>query len=76
LSYFAAIIGTGRIPDLLNNSIIAACCLSDAWSVMVIFGSYSRQVGGWSYNEIKKRCRPDIFWRQLLVKSVRNRPMA
>ena len=35
-----------------------------------------RQRGDRSYEEIKKRCRPDIFLRQLLVKSARNRPIA
>jgi hypothetical protein len=29
-----------------------------------------------SFGEIKKRCRPDILFRQLLVKSARNRPIA
>jgi len=31
--------------------------------------------GDRSFEEIKKRCRPDILFRQLLVKSVRNRPL-
>ena len=32
--------------------------------------------GDRSFAEIKKRCRPDILFRKLLVKSARNRPMA
>jgi len=32
--------------------------------------------GDRSFEEIKKRCRPDILFRKLLVKSVRNRPIA
>jgi geranylgeranyl reductase family protein len=32
--------------------------------------------GDRSFDEIKKRCRPDILFRKLLVKSGRNRPMA
>lgn len=32
--------------------------------------------GDRSFAEIKKRFRPDIFWRKLLVKSSRNRPIA
>ena len=32
--------------------------------------------GDRSFEEIKKRCRPDILFRKLLVKSARNRPIA
>jgi geranylgeranyl reductase family protein len=32
--------------------------------------------GDRSFGEIKKRCRPDILFRKLLVKSARNRPIA
>ena len=32
--------------------------------------------GDRSFSEIKKRCRPDILFRKLLVKSARNRPIA
>ena len=32
--------------------------------------------GDRSFAEVKKRFRPDIFWRKLLVKSARNRPIA
>ena len=32
--------------------------------------------GDWSFGEIKKRCRPDVLFRKLLVKSARNRPIA
>jgi len=31
--------------------------------------------GDRSFGEIKKRCRPDILFRKLLVKSARNRPL-
>jgi flavin-dependent dehydrogenase len=32
--------------------------------------------GDRSFEEVKKRCRPDILFRKLLVKSARNRPTA
>jgi flavin-dependent dehydrogenase len=32
--------------------------------------------GDRSFDQIKKRCRPDIFFHKLLVKSARNRPLA
>jgi flavin-dependent dehydrogenase len=32
--------------------------------------------GDRSFADLKKRCRPDIFLRKLLIKSARNRPIA